>query len=147
MKITEIMTRDVQTVTPETDLVTVAKYMKDLNVGVIPVVEGQTLLGLITDRDIVIRALAKGIDVRDAAVRDYISADPTSVSSEDDVQRAAEIMAREQIRRLPVVDGGKLVGIVSLGDVAVDTGKDALSGNALEQISEPSQPRSQSRER
>lgn len=147
MKITEIMTRDVQTVTPETDLVTVAKYMKDLNVGVIPVVEGQTLLGLITDRDIVIRALAKGIDVRDAAVRDYLSADPTSVSSEDDVQRAAEIMAREQIRRLPVVDGGKLVGIVSLGDVAVDTGKDALSGNALEQISEPSQPRSQSRER
>lgn len=147
MKITEIMTRDVQTVTPDTDLVTVAKYMKDLNVGVIPVVEGQTLLGLITDRDIVIRALARGIDVRDASVREYISADPSTVSPQDDVQRAAEIMAREQIRRLPVVDGGKLVGIVSLGDVAVDTGKDALSGNALEQISEPSQPRSEARER
>lgn len=145
MNVSELMTRDVQTVTPETDLVTVAKHMKELNVGVIPVVEGQVLLGLITDRDIVIRALAKGIDVRDAAVRDYISVDPSTVSSNDDVKVAAEIMAREQIRRLPVVDGGKLVGIVSLGDVAVDLGKDKLSGDALEQISSPSQPRSQER--
>lgn len=147
MKIAELMTRDVQTVTPETDLVTVAKHMKELNVGVIPVVQGQTLLGLITDRDIVIRALAKGIDVRDAAVRDYISSDPSTVSPQDDVKQAAEIMAREQIRRLPVVEGGKLVGIVSLGDVAVDLGKDKLSGDALEQISSPSQPRSEERGR
>jgi CBS domain-containing protein len=145
MKIAEIMTRDVQTVTPDTDLVTVAKHMKELNVGVIPVVEGQTLVGLITDRDLVIRALALGIDVRDAAVRDYVSASPTTVSPEDDVKRAAELMSREQIRRLPVVEGGTLVGIVSLGDIAVDTGKDKLSGDALEQISEPSQPRSQER--
>lgn len=145
MKIAELMTRDVQTVTPDTDLVTVAKHMKELNVGVIPVVEGQTLVGLITDRDLVIRALATGIDVRDAAVRDYISASPSTVSPQDDVKRAAELMAREQIRRLPVVEGGKLVGIVSLGDIAVDTGKDTLSGDALEQISEPSQPRSQQR--
>ena len=145
MKVSELMTSDVQTVTPETDLVTVAKQMKELNVGVIPVVEGDTLVGLITDRDIVIRALALGEDVRDSAVRDYLSPDPTTVAPDDDARQATEIMAREQIRRLPVVENGKLVGIVSLGDVAVDVGTDKLSGDVLEQISEPSEPRSQER--
>ncbi len=142
MRIAEIMTKDVQTVTPDTDLVTVAKHMKELDVGVIPVVEGQHLVGLITDRDIVIRAIASGKNVQQARVREYMSPNPTTVSADDDVQRAAEIMAREQIRRLPVVDGGKLLGIVSIGDVAVDARKDKLTGDALEQISEPARPRS-----
>lgn len=142
MQISEIMTSDVQTVTPDTDLVTVAKYMKDLDVGVIPVVEGDQLVGLITDRDIVIRAIAGGKQAKESQVREYMSPSPTTVSSSDNVSKAAEIMAREQIRRLPVVDSGKLVGIVSIGDVAVDAGKDKLTGNALEQISEPSRPRS-----
>jgi CBS domain-containing protein len=142
MKIAELMTKDVQTVTPDTDLVTVAKQMKTLDVGVIPVVEGQQLVGLITDRDIVIRAIATGVQVEQAQVREYMSPSPTTVSPNDSVQDAAEIMAREQIRRLPVVEGGKLVGIVSIGDVAVDARKDKLTGDALEQISEPSRPRS-----
>ncbi|HEY0605484.1 MAG TPA: CBS domain-containing protein [Herpetosiphonaceae bacterium] len=142
MQVSEIMTSDVQTVTPDTDLVTVAKYMKDLDVGVIPVVEGEQLVGLITDRDIVIRAVAAGKQAKESQVREHMSPSPTTVSSNDNVSKAAEIMAREQIRRLPVVDGGKLVGIVSIGDVAVDAGKDKLTGNALEQISEPSRPRS-----
>jgi CBS domain-containing protein len=142
MKIAELMTKDVQTVTPDTDLVTVAKQMKSLDVGVIPVVEGQQLVGLITDRDIVIRAIAAGVAVEQAQVREYMSPSPTTVSPNDSVQDAAEIMAREQIRRLPVVEGGKLVGIVSIGDVAVDARKDKLTGDALEQISEPSRPRS-----
>lgn len=142
MQVSEIMTSDVQPVTPDTDLVTVAKYMKDLDVGVIPVVEGDQLVGLITDRDIVIRAIAGGKQAKESQVREHMSPSPTTVSANDNVSKAAEIMAREQIRRLPVVDGGKLVGIVSIGDVAVDTGKDKLTGNALEQISEPSRPRS-----
>ena len=142
MRIAEIMTKDVQTVTPDTDLVSVAKRMKELDVGVIPVVEGERLVGLITDRDIVIRAIATGANVQQAQVREYMSPNPTTVSSNDDVQRATEIMAREQIRRLPVVDGGKLIGIVSIGDVAVDARKDKLTGDALEQISEPARPRS-----
>lgn len=142
MQISEIMTSDVQTVTPDTDLVTVAKYMKDLDVGVIPVVEGQQLVGLITDRDIVIRAIASGKQANQSQVREHMSPSPTTVSPNDSVTKAAEIMSREQIRRLPVVDGGTLVGIVSIGDVAVDAQKDKLTGNALEQISEPSRPRS-----
>jgi CBS domain-containing protein len=142
MKIAELMTTNVQTVAPDTDLVTVAKHMKELDVGVVPVVEGQQLVGLITDRDIVIRALATGVEVQQAQVREYMSPSPTTLSPNDSVQHAAEIMAREQIRRLPVVDGGKLVGIVSIGDVAVDARKDKLTGDALEQISEPSRPRS-----
>jgi len=142
MRIAEIMTKDVQTVTPDTDLMTVAKHMKTLDVGVIPVVEGERLVGLITDRDIVIRAIATGKSVQEALVRDHMSPNPSTVSSNDDVRRAAEIMAREQIRRLPVVDGNTLVGIVSIGDVAVDARKDSLTGEALEQISEPSRPRS-----
>ncbi|HEX6287775.1 MAG TPA: CBS domain-containing protein [Herpetosiphonaceae bacterium] len=142
MRIADIMTKDVQTVRPDTDLVTVAKYMKDLDVGVIPVAEGDQLVGLITDRDIVIRAIASGAQLQQARVREHMTPNPTCVSSDDDVTRAAEIMAREQIRRLPVVDGGKLVGIISIGDVAVDTNKDKLIGQALEQISEPAKPRS-----
>jgi CBS domain-containing protein len=142
MQISEIMTSQVQTVTPDTDLVTVAKYMKDLDVGVIPVVEGEQLVGLITDRDIVIRAVAVGKQVKEAQVREHMSPSPTTVSPNDNVNQAAEIMAREQIRRLPVVENGKLVGIVSIGDVAVDARKDKLTGDALEQISEPSRPRS-----
>jgi CBS domain-containing protein len=142
MQISEIMTSNVQTVTPDTDLVTVAKYMKDLDVGVIPVVEGDQLVGLITDRDIVIRAIAAGKQANQSQVREHMSPSPTTVSPNDNVNQAAEIMAREQIRRLPVVENGKLVGIVSIGDVAVDARKDKLTGDALEQISEPSRPRS-----
>jgi len=142
MRIAEIMTRDVQSVAGNSDLLSVARHMRDLDVGVIPVVDNGTLLGVITDRDIVIRAVANGINPQEAQVRDYMSPEPTTVSPNDDVQQAAELMARQQIRRLPVVEGGKLVGILSIGDVAVDAGKDKLTGDALEQISEPAQPRS-----
>jgi len=142
MRVSELMTKNIRTVTPDTDLVTVAKSMKELDVGVIPVVEGEQLVGLITDRDIVIRAIASGIHAHEGRVREYMSPNPTTLSPDDDVQHATEIMAREQIRRLPVVEGGKLVGIVSIGDVAVDARKDKLTGDALEQISEPSRPRS-----
>jgi len=142
MRIAEIMTRDVQSVTGDTDLQTVARHMRDLDVGVIPVVEGSRLVGVITDRDIVIRAVAAGEDAQRALVRDHMSPDPTTISPNEQVSRAAEIMAREQIRRLPVVEDGTLVGILSIGDVAVDAGKDKLTGDALEQISEPAQPRS-----
>ncbi|WP_029214662.1 CBS domain-containing protein [Kallotenue papyrolyticum] len=141
MRIAEIMTREVQTVAPDSDLVTVAQYMKSLNVGVIPVVEEGRLLGVITDRDIVIRAIAEGRDPVNARARDHMTPDPTTVAPDDDVQRAAEIMAREQIRRLPVVEHGTLVGIVSLGDVAVDSGREQMTGQTLEEISTPSRPR------
>jgi len=147
MRIADIMTRDVQSVTGDTDLITVARHMRDLDVGVIPVVEGSRLVGVITDRDIVIRAVAMGQDPQQSLVRDHMSPNPTTITSTEQVSQAAEIMAREQIRRLPVVEDGTLVGILSIGDVAVDAGKDRLTGDALEQISAPAEPRSTERER
>lgn len=147
MRIADIMTRDVQSVTGDTDLITVARHMRDLDVGVIPVVEGSQLVGVITDRDIVIRAVAMSLDPQQALVRDHMSPNPTTIAPTEQVSRAAEIMAREQIRRLPVVEDGTLVGILSIGDVAVDAGKDRLTGDALEQISTPAAPRTAERER
>jgi len=147
MRITDIMTKDVQSVTGDTDLITVARHMRDLDVGVIPVVEGTRLVGVITDRDIVIRVVAMGLHPQQSLVRDHMSPNPTTIAPTEQVSRAAEIMAREQIRRLPVVEDGTLVGILSIGDVAVDTGKDRLTGDALEQISAPAEPRSAERER
>ncbi len=141
MKVRDIMTANVETVGPETDLVTIARRMKDLNVGSLPVVENDQLVGIITDRDIVIRAVAEGRSLEGEQVRGYLTPNPTTVTPDTDAREAAELMGREQIRRLPVVEGGRLVGFLAIGDVAVDVGKDRLVGDALQQISEPAQPR------
>ena len=143
MKVREIMTATVESVTPETDLVMVARKMKDLNVGSIPVIEGNRLLGIITDRDIVIRAVAEGKNPQAEQASNVLTPDPTTIEADADVREASELMAREQIRRLPVVQGGSLVGFLSIGDLAVDLGKDRLVGDALEKISEPAQLRSE----
>jgi CBS domain-containing protein len=147
MRIADIMTREVQSVTSDTDLLTVARHMRDLNVGVIPVVEDEHLVGVITDRDIVIRAVAMGSDPQNETAGDHMSPHPTTVGPDEDVAKAAQIMAREQIRRLAVVEDGKLVGILSIGDVAVDAGEDRLTGDALEQISESTPLQVDERER
>jgi len=141
MKVRDVMTKSVESITPETDLVTVARKMKELNVGSMPVLDGDQLLGIITDRDIVVRALAEGRSPQGEQVRNYLTPNPTTITPETDVKEAAEIMAREQIRRLPVVENNRLVGFLAIGDLAVDVGKDRLVGDALEQISEPAKPR------
>ncbi len=141
MKVRDIMTANVEAVGPETDLVTIARRMKDLNVGSLPVVENDQLVGIITDRDIVIRGVAGGLSLQEEQVRNYLTPNPTTVTPDADAREAAELMGREQIRRLPVVEGGRLVGMLAIGDVAVDVGKDRLVGDALQQISEPAQPR------
>jgi len=144
MKVRDIMTWKVESVGPEADLSMVARQMKELNVGSVPVVDGDQLVGIVTDRDIVIRAVAEGKDPRVEQARTVLTPSPRTVSPDADVQEVAKFMAREQIRRLPVVDNGKLVGIVALGDLAVDAGKagkDGMVGDALEKISEPSAPR------
>jgi len=137
MKVQEIMTTSVQSVSPDTDLVMIARRMKELNVGSLPVVEQDRLIGIITDRDIVIRAVAEGKQVQNERARDYLTPNPTTISSDSSVQDASAIMGREQIRRLPVVDGDRLVGFVSIGDIAVEAGKDQVVGDTLEKISEP----------
>lgn len=141
MQVRDIMTTTVESVSPDTDLVMIARRMKELNVGAVPVVEGDQLIGIITDRDIVVRVVAEGQNPQDVQARNYLTPDPTTISPDADVKEASELMAREQIRRLPVVEGGRLVGFVSIGDLAVDVGKDKLVGDALQKISEPSEPR------
>lgn len=145
MKVREIMTATVESVTPETDLVMVARKMKDLNVGSMPVVEGDRLLGIITDRDIVIRSVAEGKTAQNEQAGSILTPNPTTIEADADVGEASELMAREQIRRLPVVQSGALVGFLSIGDLAVDLGRDKLVGDALEKISEPAEVRSQAR--
>ena len=142
MRIRDIMTTSVESVTPETDLATIARRMKDLNVGSLPIVENDRLLGIITDRDIVVRAIAEGRNPESEHVRTYLTPNPTTISADADVREASELMAREQIRRLPVVEGERLIGFVAIGDIAVDTGKDKVVGDALQKISEPAEPRS-----
>jgi CBS domain-containing protein len=132
----EIMTQDVQAIQPQTDLIAAARMMRDLNVGSLPVVEGDRLLGIITDRDIVIRAIAEGRNPQHEVAHTYATPNPVCVSSSASLKEATDLMSHHQIRRLPVVDEGRLVGFLALGDVAVEGGKDKLSGQALEEISE-----------
>src|SRR5688500_8723242 len=137
MQVSEILTRNVETIGPDTSAREAAQRMRSMDVGSLPVCDGRTLLGMVTDRDLAIRVLAEGRDPNATPVRDAMTPDVTYAFEDDDVQRAADLMKEQQIRRLPVLDREKhLVGIVALGDIAT-TGKDRLSGDALEQISQP----------
>ncbi len=133
----EIMTKDIATVTLKDNVYEVACKMRDWNVGVIPVVNEQNdVIGVITDRDIVIRGLAEKHEGSTATevvmTRDIVLGQPGMT-----VDDAAKIMAQHQIRRLPVVENGKLVGIVALGDMAIRQVHHDEASDALQQISEP----------
>ncbi len=141
MKLRDIMTKNVDVISPETTLEQAARRMKELNVGVIPIVDGDRLKGILTDRDITVRAVALGRDPRNTLAQETMTPEVVSVFDDQSVEDAAQVMSDFQIRRLPVVDhNNHLVGIVSLGDLAVDTDKSKLSGKTLEDISEPSKP-------
>jgi CBS domain-containing protein len=137
MKIKDVMTRDVECVRIDASVQDAAVKMKSLDVGPIPVCEGDTVLGIITDRDIVVRAVAEGRDARTTRVQDVMTRDVASCREDDDVKDAVRVMKEKQIRRLVVVTGDKrLAGIVSLGDIAVDTRDDKMSGDVLEKVSQ-----------
>jgi CBS domain-containing protein len=139
MQVFEAMTPDVVSVLPDTKLVDAALAMRNLDVGPLPVVDGGRLVGVITDRDITVRATAEGRDPRLTTVEDVMTPEVVACREEDDVRVAARMMQDAQLRRLLVVDErGMLVGIVSLGDLAVQTRDDSLSGETLEKVSEPS---------
>jgi len=136
MKIKDVMTTSVECVRPETTLQEAAAKMRSLNVGSLPVCEGDRPIGIVTDRDIVIRAIAEGRDPRTARVPEVMTADLVSVSETADVKDAARLMKDRQIRRIVVIDPSKrVVGIVSLGDIAVDAHDDKMSGDVLEKVS------------
>lgn len=136
MKIRDIMTTDVEIAEPDDTLDDIASMMRNLDVGAIPVVEDGELIGIVTDRDIVVRCVADGKDPSEVAVDEIISGDLQTIAPDADVKQARRIMAEQQIRRLPVVEDGKLVGMVSIGDIAVKTNKDQATGDLIENVSE-----------
>ncbi len=144
MKISEIMTRNPRTVTPDTSVSDAARVMKEEDVGMVPVVEqvggAETrarLIGVLTDRDIAVRHVADGRS-NDSSVRDIMSSGVRTANESDTVESVMKLMGSEQIRRVPIVDDrGSLVGVVAQADLARKAGKDVKVENTVEQISQP----------
>jgi CBS domain-containing protein len=134
----DVMTTNVDYCTPLDNVYEVAVKMRDLNVGAIPIVEDGHLIGMITDRDLVVRGIAEKRP-GSSQVTELMSKRLITVSPDTPVQEAAQQMAEHQIRRLPVVENNKLVGIVSIGDLATNQYSDESAGHALSAISEQNQ--------
>jgi CBS domain-containing protein len=141
MNVNEIMTPDVQTIGPDDTLQQAAKLMDDLNVGILPVHDGTHLVGVITDRDITVRATSLGLGPTEHVVSDFMTDEIYYCVGDDSIESVADNMAHIQVRRMPVLDrAGRLVGIISLGDIATHASQARTAAEALRRISEPSQP-------
>jgi CBS domain-containing protein len=136
MKISDVMTRDVRTVRPDQTAREAASFMLSEDAGSMPVSDGDRLVGMITDRDIAVRGVAKGYGP-DTPISELMSSDVICAREEDDVEEVAAKMGKAQVRRMPVIDSDqRLCGIVSLGDLARES--DGQSANqALEGVSQP----------
>jgi CBS domain-containing protein len=127
-KVRDIMTGSPTSVSPELDIVTVARAMRDEDIGAVLVAEGDDLKGVVTDRDLVVRGLAAGGDPAKSTIGDIASQATATVGPDDSLDRAAQIMRERSVRRLPVIEDGRPVGIVSIGDLAME--KDSRSALA-----------------
>jgi CBS domain-containing protein len=136
----ETMTAQPTSVERSQSVVEAARLMRDEDVGSLPVIEEGRLIGMITDRDIVIRLIAEGRDIRSASVEDAHSGVPVAVGPEHDLDEARTLMARHQVRRLPVTEGDRLVGILAQADVALEE-KEKKTGEVVHAISEPPEER------
>ena len=146
MRVAEAMSRDVRVANPNQSIVDAAKMMADTDCGVLPVGENDRLVGMITDRDIVVRALAQG-KAGDTAIREVMSQDIKYCFEEDDIDDVARNMSDLQVRRLPVLNHDKrLTGIVTIGDIA-HTHQSKMAGEALSGISEPASGHASSSQR
>lgn len=134
-QVRDVMTSNPTTCEPTATLVDAAKVMAREDVGPVPIVEGGKLVGLVTDRDIIIRAVAEGRDVTSTTVQDVASKDLVTVTADEDLDRALQLMAQHQVRRIPVVEGDRVVGIVSQADVA-RAADEEKTGEVVQQISE-----------
>ena len=141
-RVSDVMTRGVRTLTPESSVVQAAQAMEELNVGVIPVCNGEKLVGMVTDRDIVVRGVARGGELKSLKLSDVMSAHVRCAREDDHVDQVLSEMGEAQIRRMPVVDANqRLVGIVSLGDIAAKGPEDEVDvANSLGHISSPAKP-------
>lgn len=134
-QVREVMTSSPETCPRDATVADAARAMAQRDVGPIPVVDGERLVGLVTDRDIVVRVVAEGRDPQSTTVGEIASSDLTTVSPDEDLDRALQLLAERQVRRLPVVEGERLVGILAQADVARH-GDDSRTGQVVEQISE-----------
>jgi CBS domain-containing protein len=138
MKINEIHTRDPEVISPEAMICEAAQKMAEHDIGMLPVCDGERLVGSITDRDLVIRAMAQGYDPLNTKVKDMMSHGICYCFEDDSLEEVARVMEEKQIRRMPILNSDKrLIGIVSLGDLAVRSTNRDLTEEVLERISQP----------
>jgi CBS domain-containing protein len=135
MHIRDVMTPNPRYVSPDDSIQNAARIMRDEDTGVVPVCDNGRAIGIVTDRDIVVRAIAEDGEVN-RPVREIATPDVIAATPDMSTREAAELMSEHQIRRLPVVEGERLVGIVSIGDLAVKEAKDGRVGDTLQHISE-----------
>jgi len=143
MKVDEVMTRKVEVVHPQAGLAEAAMTMRTHDIGSLPVVEQDQLVGILTDRDIAMRAVGEGRDLSTSLVDDVMTRTVVHVYDDQEVEEAVELMATWQVRRLPVLNRQRqLVGILALADLAVNGHNPEDAGRALQGVSEPTRPRS-----
>ena len=139
-KCREVMTKDPACCTPDDPVTKVAGIMKQEDVGSVPVVDSageRRLVGIVTDRDIVVKVVAGGRGIEQATAKEAMTPNPASCREDDDLEQAMKLMKERQVRRMPIVDGsGRLSGIIAQADVATRVNKDAKTGELVEAISE-----------
>jgi CBS domain-containing protein len=135
MKVKDIMTKDITYINPDSKVVEAAQLMQKHNVGSIPVCDQSGVIGIVTDRDIIVRNIAHGKDPKETPVRDVMTGQVIMASPDMEVDEVAGMMASKQIRRVPVVDNNMIVGMVALGDIATDKRFSMEASEALAEIS------------
>ena len=131
----DLMTSPAECLAPDETLVTAARMLSKYDVGSMPILDGDTLVGVVTDRDIVVEAIAKGLDPKDTPVSAIASTNVVTIEASAPAEEVAALMAKHQVRRLPVVDGGKVVGVVAQADVAREL-DEGTTGEVVEEISQ-----------
>lgn len=135
MKVKDVASKEVFSATPSTSAKEIASMMKRHNIGFVPILEDEQLVGVVTDRDIVLSCVASGMITCQAS--QFMTSSPIACSPDTSLDEAARIMAREQIHRLPILENGKLIGVLSLGDLATALKNDALVAETLKKVSSP----------
>jgi CBS domain-containing protein len=142
VQVKEIMTSEVELIHPETPIAEAAEIMKGYDVGALPVCDGDKLVGMLTDRDIIVRATADGFHPETVQTGEVMTSNVVYAFEDQDVSEASKIMEEKQIRRLPILNRDRrLVGVLSLGDIALATENKELAGEALKEVSEPVSPK------
>jgi CBS domain-containing protein len=142
MQVKDIMSRNVEIASPDTLLTDAAEWMRGHDIGILPVCKDGKLVGVVTDRDITIRATANKLDLNLARCQDVMTPEVISCVEDQEIKDAGTLMQDHKIRRLPVIDHQqRLVGIVSLGDIALGTGDTKLTGVSLQQVSTSDAPK------